>query len=82
MVLRRSGERRVPASTKRGFLGRVVRLFAAAGFGFIRGPGGALAYFDHGSLVGVHITGLAVGMRVRFELAAGGVPRAVFVAAA
>lgn len=81
MVLRRTGIQRVAANTKRALIGRVVRLFGPAGFGFIRGPGG-LAYFDGGALVGVSMAGLAVGMRVRFELAAGGVPRAIVVAAA
>ncbi len=60
------GGRRSAATTRRILLGRVVKLCLDNGFGFIRGAGGVMTYFDAGDAL--DFNSLRVGSRVRFEL--------------
>ncbi|MFT7582391.1 MAG: cold shock CspA family protein [Myxococcota bacterium] len=60
-------------------LGRIIKLFAESGYGFIRSENGIVAFFDADDLAQSEITSLQVGGRVRFELLAQGIPRATRV---
>ncbi len=65
--------------TRRKLAGKVVKLFADAGFGFIRTARGKLAYFERGD-VSCDFATLALGSTVTFEFERRGRPRASRVA--
>jgi cold shock protein len=48
--------------------GKVKKVVADKGFGFIEGPNGADVFFHHSSVVGQGFDNLAQGQRVRFEI--------------
>lgn len=49
-------------------VGRVVRVFADDGYGFLETPDGLEVYFHENSVRGAGIAGLEVGDRVRFSM--------------
>lgn len=50
-------------------IGRIARLFAAKGYGFLVTPDELEVYFHRNSVVGASFDGLAIGSEVRFTLA-------------
>jgi hypothetical protein len=73
----RTGARARPV-TSRWHLGRLVRVSMEAGCGFIRVPSGEPIYFSMQDVVAGG-SGLRAGVRVRFQTAGSGIPRAVRV---
>ncbi len=73
----RTGARLRPV-TARWQLGRLVRVSVEAACGFIRVPSGELIYFAMQDVVSGG-GGLRAGVRVRFQPAGAGIPRALHV---